>query len=100
MCRKRFVSPRTKAGEAGIGPHIAAIATVAPELDVVLMGRIADPKDPDQLVLAAIERALPRIDLIPDDNVQHQAIDLASNPHQGFDMPPVRANVVHRAITR
>ena len=44
--------------DAGIMPHIGAIATVPAEFDVVDMRRIADAEDGDKLMLTAVKAAL------------------------------------------
>jgi hypothetical protein len=60
--------------DAGIGPDVAAIASMAAEFDIVLMRRLADAKDANQFVLAAIERALARVGFVPDNQIERRTI--------------------------
>src|SRR5204862_6210501 len=84
----------------GVLPDIAAVAPEAAELDVVAVTAAAVLEDKDELVLAAIERAHPGIVLDPDAEVFQLAINAAPGRRQLFDMAPIHADEVDRAVSR
>jgi hypothetical protein len=94
------VAAGAKAIDAGILPNIGPAAPVPATLDIVLMGRLASAEHGDQLVLAAIERPLPRVPLVPDRQVDHGRINLPPDVDQLADMAPVHADEVQAPLTR
>jgi hypothetical protein len=100
MYRERVVAPYAKTIHAGIGPDVAAIASMAAEFDIILMRRLAEAKNANQFVLAAIERALAGVGLVPDDQIERQTIDLASDVHQNVNVPPVHADEMQGPVAR
>src|SRR5271156_3849858 len=79
-------------------PDIAAVAPVLAELDIVAVPVAAVLKDKNKLVLAAVERAHPGIVLDPDAEVFQLAIGFATGSQQLFEMAPVHADEVQRAV--
>jgi hypothetical protein len=73
---------------------------VAPKLNVVQVSLLADTKDPDELMLAPIERALAGIRLDPDNQVQRLVVNCSTGFKQLAGMAPIHAHVVHGAIAR
>jgi hypothetical protein len=71
---------------------------VAPELDVVKMGRIADTEYADMLVGAAIERALTGVGLRPHHQIQHLIVHRAAGLEQFAEMAPIHAHEVDGAV--
>jgi len=78
-----------------VGP---AVATEPAELDIVAVGFSADPEDADQLVLRTVEGAPPSVGLVPHDQVEHRARQFAVDHDQLFDVAPVHADIVNRAL--
>ena len=70
---------------------------MAPELDIVEVRLLADAEDPDELVLASVERALAGVRFHPDSQVQDIVIDGAAGLEQLADMAPIHAYEMHRA---
>src|SRR6266480_3996695 len=71
---------------------------MAPELDIVEVRLLADAEDPDELVLASVERALAGVRFHPDSQVQDIVIDGAAGLEQLADMAPIHAYEMHSAI--
>ena len=69
------------------------------ELDVVEVWCVTDSEDPNEFVLAAVERALAGVRLHPDRDVQHLAVDRAAGLEQLADVAPVHAYEMNGAIT-
>src|ERR1700687_4999217 len=67
--------------DAGVAPHIAAVATIAAELDMVLVRVPAMLEQEHELVLAAVERAHAGIVLGPDAQVLQLAIGACQTAH-------------------
>src|SRR5262249_8476519 len=90
----------TKRVGACVMPDIGARAAVAAELDVIGMGRHADPVHSDEFVGAAVQRALTGVGLCPDRQVQHLIIYCAAGLEQFADMAPIHAHEMDRTISR
>ena len=86
--------------DAGVMPDIGARTAVAAEFDVVEMGCLPDTKHADELVLAAVERALTGVRLRPDHQVQHLIVDRAAGLEQFAQMPPIHAHEMDSAVAR
>ena len=93
-------APRPKRVDAGVMPDVGARTAVAPELDVVEMGFLAHTEHADELVLAAVERALAGVGLHPDHQIQHLTVDHAASLEQLADMAPVHAHEMDGAVAR
>src|SRR5271154_6599003 len=83
---------------SGVTPDIAAVAPEPAELHIVAVLLAAMFEDKDELVLAAVERAHPRVVLDPDAEVLHLVVDPAAGRQQLFDVAPVHADVMERAV--
>ena len=70
------------------------------QFDRVQVGRGADPKYPDQFVLAAIEAALAGVGLHPSDQIEHRPVDAAARGNQFLDMAPIHTHKVNGPIDR
>src|SRR5690348_8505457 len=95
-----FLAASDKGIGPGVIPDIAAVAPEAAELDVVAVPAAAPLEDKDELVPAAVERAHPGIVLDPDAEVLQLAINAAPGRCQLFDMAPIHADEVDRAVSR
>ena len=73
---------------------------MSPKLDVIEMGCVADTVHSDELVLAAVERALTGIGLRPDRQVQHLIVCRAARLEQFAEMPPIHAHEMDCAVAR
>src|SRR5439155_13391494 len=83
---------------AGIVEHVAAMATFGAEAEIVDVRRAAVLEDADQLVLAAIKRALPGIGFVPDQQVLPLGVERASSSQQLGEMAPIDEQVMDRTI--
>src|SRR5262245_34207631 len=63
------------------------------------MRSISDTEHPDELVLAAVERALACIRLYPDCEVERVRIDGAAGFEQFADVAPIHADEMNGAVT-
>jgi hypothetical protein len=68
--------PGAEAVYAGVMPDVATRAAVTAKLDIVEMRCLADPKHPDQLVLATVETPLAGVRLDPHRQIEHIAVGL------------------------
>ena len=95
--QRQEIALATAAGEGigtGITPHIAAVAPVPAELDIVGVRAAVLLENQDELVLAAIERAHAGIVLDPDTQILEFAVDLLNSGEQLGEMAPVHAQVM------
>ena len=67
------------------------------EFDIIEMRRLADPKDANQLMLAAIEAALAGVGLDPHHQVDMRAVGLPAGVDQLALVPPVHADIMECA---
>src|SRR6202521_5418376 len=82
----------------GVIPHIAAVATIAAELDMVLVRVPALLEQEHELVLAAVERAHAGIVLGPDAQVLQLAIGALAGGEQLAHVAPIHADEVERPV--
>src|SRR5260370_9305420 len=82
--------------DAGVIPHIAAVATIAAELDMVLVRVPAMLEQEHELVLAAVERAHAGIVLGPDAQVLQLGIAALAGGEQLPHVAPIHAYEVQR----
>ena len=73
---------------------------MAPELDIVEVRRLANPKHADQLMLAAIEAALAGVRLDPHHEIEHLAIGLLPGFTQFANVSPVHADIMDGSSAR
>src|SRR5437763_13199699 len=83
--------------DAGISPHIASVPAEAAELHVIAVRAGAGFEHEDELVLAAVQRAHPRIVLDPDAQIQKFGIDFAAGGEHLFHVPPIHKGVEQSA---
>ena len=86
-----------EAVDAGVAPDVRARAAVTAEFDVIEVRRLADPKDADQLMLAAIKAALAGVRLDPHHEIEHLAVGLLAGFEQLAQMSPVHADIMDGA---
>jgi hypothetical protein len=86
--------------DARVGPNVGAIAAETAQVDIVSVRVLAGPEDADELVLRTVEWALAGVRLVPDHEIQHGAIELASDVDQIADVAPVHAYEMDRAFGR
>jgi hypothetical protein len=80
--------------DPGIIENIAAVAPLPSQPEIVDMRRRAVFEDSDQLMLAAVEAALARIGLVPDQQVLPFGIDRPARSQQLWQMSPVHEDEV------
>src|SRR5260370_38459764 len=98
MHRQFFQPSGAQRADAGIVPHVRAIATVLAELEIIdVRGGPGLPYE-HQLMLRAVERAHAGIGLVPDTEVLELAVDLAAGGEHLPHMPPTHADLMDRAI--
>src|SRR4029453_10127432 len=90
----------TERVHSGVMPHVRARTPMPPKLDIVEMWRLPDAKDANELVLAAIERALPSIRLHPHGDVDGVSIDRLCGCQQLGNVPPVGADIMQCTLAR
>src|SRR3984893_14873549 len=104
LCRRmggERLHPTSPEGiDARVGPNVGAITTETAQFDIVSVWMAANPEDADQFMLRTVERALAGVRLVPDHEVQHGPIELASNVDQIADVAPVHADVMDRPFSR
>ena len=88
-----------EAVDAGVAPDIRARAAMTAEFDVIEMGLLADPKDANQLMLAAIKATLASVGLDPHHQVDLRAVGLPASVDQLALVPPVHADIMECART-
>src|SRR6202047_3914674 len=99
QCQKvAFYPGAAERVDPGVIPHIAAVATVAAELDMVLMRVPAMLEQEHELVLAAVERAHAGIVLGPDAQVLQFGIGALAGGEQLRHVPPIHADEVERPV--
>src|SRR5260370_6755490 len=84
--------------DAGVIPHIAAVATIAAELDMVLVRVPAVLEDEHELVLAAVERAHAGIVLGPDAQVLQLGIGALAGGEQFAHVAPIHTDEMERPL--
>src|SRR3984893_14761182 len=84
--------------DAGVAPHIAAVATIAAELDMVLVRVPAMLEQEYELVLAAVERAHAGIVLGPHAQVLQLGIGAHAGGEQLAHVAPIHADEVERPV--
>src|ERR1700730_2047074 len=82
--------------DPGVAPNIAAVATIAAELDMVLVRVLAVLEDEHELMLAAVERTHAGIVLGPHAQVLQLAIGALAGGEQLRHVPPIHTDEVER----
>src|SRR5215204_1350673 len=99
---QRQVLP-TAAGERvdrSVIPNVSTVAAVAPKLNRIKMGGGPDLVHEDELMLRPVERPHPCIALVPEAEVQKDAIDAPANSRNIVHVPPIDTHEVHGAAFR
>src|SRR4051812_377758 len=79
-------------------PDVGSRASMSTQLDIVAMRPPPNREDANQLVLAAVERALASVRLHPDSQIDGVAIHGLSGRDQFGNVAPIHAHVVNRAF--
>src|SRR5262249_20276999 len=87
-----------KAVDARVIPHVAAVATKAPQFDVVDMLSAAVLEHENQFMLRPVKASHAGIGLRPDTKVFELAVWLCCCLQKLADMPPIDADKMDRAI--
>ena len=81
-----------------VGPEIRAIPASLTEAEIIEVSRSAVLVDEDQFVLGPVKCPHPAIVLGPYAQVFEFGIDLAARGHHLFDMTPIHADIMNRAV--
>src|SRR5262249_22731120 len=100
MALQLVEAPRAKRVDAGVMPDIGARTAGAAKLDIVQMRRVANTKHTNELVGAAVERALAGVGLRPNHQIQYLVVNRATRLQQFSEMSPIDADEMDRAVAR
>src|SRR6266436_2955033 len=89
---------RVQAVDARTVEHVAAMAAFGAEAEIVDVQCGAVLEDADQLVLRAIEGALPGVALVPDQQVLPLGVERPSGSQQLGEVPPIDEQVMDRSV--